>query len=951
MKKFGKKVLSLLMAGTMLTGLISPAMASYTLIGEVKNPTTVDHNGRTLYFYDVYENKTENRPDLSDETQFYMDALQNGGYFKDWVSIAYNIFKSQPDSYWDHANKGWDKSYGYDTQNNKEAEYIDFVNYMLHKQKRYIEEAGVAKENVGGYVSSGLSVAYSLAEVQKRATYDIASLPNRKLTDDDFLARHNIKGITDNTTSQLVLYSTVSTFDRYSRTEQIGYDSFTIAFYDFKLHVLSNEDELAGKVDLVENSNSNPSFVTLTRNEGISDITGQATLANSEKESISTTITNSSSYSFGEKMGVEVEGEAKIPLLAEGKLTISGEVSFGQVVETAYSQTTAIEENYDRSFNVGMTIPAHTEIMGEQTIGTETVKISYDCPVGVSYKVAVFSMCGTCYDDNIGVHKFDTVGYEQRSFVTFFGEHPGTPDASESLYMRATKHGGDTSYDQTYGYTQGTTAEGVSWGQGLDWKTIIGQGAPASAESGLKGGTNLIDSLDHTYPMSVSGATTSMVTKTLTTVQGAAEPLYPIASTYITWQSDNQWEQDRAFELTVGDTVPITSYRVKACNEFAVPYYGFVPTKGTWKIVNDQGEDTDAEENPVVSAVAEMVYDPITGSQILKATGVGTTYVKYFIPEEYYYTSDDVVSTNANISSPAYKVVVSAAPEEKPAPFEGTIEISGFVEAALGESVNLATVETLSVAAYDTTDKKVKATFSWEARELEEDGITVTTDGVLTATKEGTFHIRAYIDDVYSDWVEVAVSQPNRELILYTCYHPFVDVPHGSWYEPAVEFVYQNDIMDGIKADRFGPAGQVTRAQVAQTLYNLAGKPFVVDETLFADVAENAWYAKAVTWAAANGLTTGKSADRFDPNDFVTREQLVTFLCRYADWVGLELPDQTVDLSRYGDADQISSWARDFVVRALEAGIIQGKNAETLAPLSTADRAEFAQIFQNLLKE
>ena len=940
MKKFGKKVLSLLMAGTMLTSLLSPAFAAE----EGTDTTVINDKGRTLHFLDIGSTQLE-----SDEVDLYKKAIQSNHFFEDWVCLAYNIFKSQPSSYWDHAGKGWDKSYGYNTEDGEEAEYIDFVGYMLEAQERTIEEEGLMDENVAGYVSSGLSVADSLAEVQLRAAEDIASLPNRKISDKEFLERHDIDVLTGE--KRKVLYSTVTTFDRYGRTGQIGYDSFTIAFYDFQLCVLSNEDVLTGQVIPVENAGPKEGFVTLTENYGLSDVTGQATLANGVQESLATTITNSSTYSFGQSIGGTIGGEAKIPLLAEGKIQISGKLSFGQIMETAYSETKSITETVDKSYTITTTIPAHTVQIGQQTLAEETYTVSYDCPVGITYKVAIFSMCGTCYDDNIGVQQFDTAGYEQRSFVTIFGGSTDASDAVESLYQRATKHGSDASYEKTYGCTKGTDDDGDVWCTYLDWNTIIGQGAPASAMSGLKGGTNLISALDDSYPMSVAGAITTEVQETIATTQGAAQPILPIASTFISWQMDNDWSLDRAFELTVGETVPISSYRVQATDRDAVPYYGFVATKGTWKIVNEQGKDTDAEGKPVVSAVAEMVYDPITGSQTLKATGEGTTYVKYFIPEEYYYTYDGVASTNANISSPAYKVVVSAVPEEKPASFAGTIEINGFVEAAVGESVNLATVDTLSVAAYDTTDKKVKATFSWEARELEEDGIAVTTDGVLTATKEGTFHVRAYIDDVYSDWVEVIASQPNKELILYVCYHPFADVPHGSWYEPAVEFVYQNDIMNGVKADRFDPAVPVTRAQVVQTLYNLAGEPFVVSENPFADVAGDAWYAKAVAWAAANGLTTGKSTNRFDPNAPVTREQLVTFACRYAEWAGLELSAASVDLTQYVDANEVSGWAKDFVVRALGSGIIQGKNAETLAPLSTATRAEFAQIFQNLLEE
>lgn len=921
MKKFGKKLLALCLTGAMLTGLMPAAFAA----AAGTDTQVTNDKGRLIHFLDIGSSQLE-----TDEVTLYKKAIQSNDFLKNWASLAYNIFKSHPDSYWDTEGDGWDKDYG------KNGLYMDFVNYMLNAQSRHIEEAGLANENVAGYVSSGLSVANSLAEVQARAADDIANLPNRKLTGADFLARHPMDALTAD--QRLVLYSTVTAFDRYGRSEQIGYDSFTIAFYDFQLHVLSNEDQLTGQVIPVKNPAPKEGFVTLTENYGLSDITGQATLANGVQESLSTTITNSETYSFGEKIGVTIGGDVKIPLLAEGKVNITGELTYDQIMETAYSETSTITETMDKSYTVTTTIPAHTVQVGQQTMAEETYMVSYDCPVGISYKVAIFSMCGTCYDDNAWVQQFDTAGYEQRSFVTIFGGTTDAPDAVESLYQRAENHLGDTSYEKTYGCTEGTDDDGDVWCTGLNWSTIIAQGAPSSSVTGLKGGTALITALDGSYPMSEAGATTTVVQETISTTQGAAQPILPIASTFINWQLDDEWSLDRAFELTVGETVPISSYRVKATDRDAVPYYGFVATKGTWKIVDATGQET-------TSDVAKMVYDPVTGAQILEATGEGTTYVKYFIPEKTYYTYDGVASTNANISSPAYGVVVSA---EEPEPFDGTIALTGSVAVTVGETTNLNSEDGITVTAYDTTGKEVEPDVSWEAQELASKGISVTPDGVLTTTQAGTFHVRAYMDDVYSDWIEVVAAEP-VSLVLGVSYHSFGDVPYTHWANDAVGFVYQNDIMNGVKAAVFEPTGQVTRAQVAQTLYNLAGKPFIVDENPFADVADDAWYAKAVTWAAANGLTTGMKADRFDPNAPVTREQLVTFICRYADWAGLELSAGTVDLTQYEDADQISGWAKDFVVRALEAGIIQGHSSDALAPQGTATRSQIAQIFMNLL--
>ena len=244
----------------------------------------------------------------------------------------------------------------------------------------------------------------------------------------------------------------------------------------------------------------------------------------------------------------------------------------------------------------------------QQTKATTT----FDCPVGITCKVAIFSMCGTCYDDNAATQSFSAVGYEQRSFVTLFGGSTNATDAVESLYQRATKHGSDTSYDQTYGCTEGTNDGGGTWCTYLNWNSIIGLGVPSSSVSGLKGGTDLIYALDDTYPMSSSGGSSSVIQDSISAIQGEAQPILPIASTYIPWQVDNDWSLDRAFELSVGETLPISSYRVKACDKDAVDYYGFVATKGTWKIVDANGQETNLNS---VETLTVTAYDT-TGKEV-----------------------------------------------------------------------------------------------------------------------------------------------------------------------------------------------------------------------------------------------------------------------------------------------------------------------------------------------
>jgi len=55
---------------------------------------------------------------------------------------------------------------------------------------------------------------------------------------------------------------------------------------------------------------------------------------------------------------------------------------------------------------------------------------------------------------------------------------------------------------------------------------------------------------------------------------------------------------------------------------------------------------------------------------------------------------------------------------------------------------------------------------------------------------------------------------------------------------------------------------------------------------VFDDVPDGKFYADPVEWAFDNGITTGKTATTFAPDDNVTRGEAVTFLKRYHDAFG-----------------------------------------------------------------
>ena len=182
---------------------------------------------------------------------------------------------------------------------------------------------------------------------------------------------------------------------------------------------------------------------------------------------------------------------------------------------------------------------------------------------------------------------------------------------------------------------------------------------------------------------------------------------------------------------------------------------------------------------------------------------------------------------------------------------------------------------------------------------------------------------------------------------------PFTDVAEGAWYYGAVEYAYENGLMTGTSATTFAPNVTTTRAMLATLLYRLEGSPDLSNEILgypYADVDADSWYGDAVYWARLNGVVTGISAETFDPNGAITREQMAVMLYRYADYKGYDVTQGGMAAQEYADYESISSWAVSAVDWAVNAGLISGTSATTLTPQGSATRAEIATILMRFVE-
>ena len=168
----------------------------------------------------------------------------------------------------------------------------------------------------------------------------------------------------------------------------------------------------------------------------------------------------------------------------------------------------------------------------------------------------------------------------------------------------------------------------------------------------------------------------------------------------------------------------------------------------------------------------------------------------------------------------------------------------------------------------------------------------------------------------------------------------------GTWYHEAVDYALRNGLMGGYGNGLFGPDNHLSRAQLAQILYNREGKPAVMGGSAFTDVASGAWCAPAVAWAAERGIAGGYGSGTFGPNDKITREQLAVMLWRYAG-----NPAATEKELHFSDADKASGYALEALRWAVENGIVNGKGGGILDPQGLATRAQAAQMLMNFLEK
>ena len=174
----------------------------------------------------------------------------------------------------------------------------------------------------------------------------------------------------------------------------------------------------------------------------------------------------------------------------------------------------------------------------------------------------------------------------------------------------------------------------------------------------------------------------------------------------------------------------------------------------------------------------------------------------------------------------------------------------------------------------------------------------------------------------------------------------FKDFDRNAWYADAVSAAVDNGLLYGKSSTIIDPNGAMTRAEMAAIINRSFGCYKAADISQYKDVSKSKWYYKDVALAVQMGTYNGRSSSAMAPDSPITRQEAMTVVAR-----ALELDYDSyskTDLSTFSDRSEISNWALPYVRAMVGADYIHGRG-KVLAPLDNITRAEFAQIFANII--
>ena len=603
--------------------------------------------GETVY-YDVYDG--QNTLDGESTIDFYKKVLskQYGGtsILDIWSEVAVNVFKiGGPKFGYNYEFEDFDTWYGKNIKDDPDSNVEANADIDLLEQFKNMEPYSAGKSENHCVRASGLQYYSNLNNVQDAMLEQIVDVCGEQEVNADFkktvlqFCTPGGKGleILKDTTQQPVLAQVITNqFDsgRFYETTARWFSSFGIAFYDFELTPIIEENlsyiSGADNYDSVEEAfyDGAPGVTYTEDSDGVTSVSyiQNPTNANasvgvstskSGTYSVSNSFTESDSYTFSESAHFDVE------IGATNKVKFGVGFSASQAISTAYSESTSLSKTVSSSTSVNISLPPYTEVGVRQSETSCEQTVEYDCPVYITYKVAIFGMNGEYEQLLTSTGSWSKADYDQGSICVGFGDDTlvGGYKAPENLRnrLKASSSAFEVSHGKVTGMYEdqgdGHDPEQLTF---IDWNLVKNK---QDLEDLAEKAVNYI-------PMSSMGGKLTAKADYTSTEITQIYPMYDLKRI--------RFENDGKYTLGIGGKLDLNTVNVIGLNEFDQPYYGFLARMGTWHLCDKDGNDL-----PAYEAGKGITIEPTPTTQTIIANELGDYYLRFDIDEKFYTSVSD----------------------------------------------------------------------------------------------------------------------------------------------------------------------------------------------------------------------------------------------------------------------------------------------------------------------
>ena len=602
--------------------------------------------GETTYYNVLpYSDKTLDEYSLDEFYKYVLTSGYNGtNILETWSHVAENVFRiAGPTHGYNWEFEEYDKWYDKDEPNTSGS---SLANCDINLQQQFAQTSPYSSGELEYMCvrGSGLQMHSSLKNVENAMLEQITDVCGERDVATAFkndvlkfcTGGEGLK-LLQNETEQPVLAHIVTNqydcggLDLIDLTTERYFSSFGIAFYDFKLtpiiekdlQYISAADNYATIKDAFENDAPGVSYTEST--EGSSSISyiqnptsATASVGASTSKSVTNSISNSfsesESYSFTESLSVSNE----LIMFPEcWKMNINLGFSASQALSTAYSESTSLSETVSTSGSVNVNLPPYTELGIKQSVSKTEQSVEYNCPVAITYKVAIFGLNAQYYQDK-GTGSWSTADYDQGSICVGFGAdlEMGGVNAPENLYKRLAES--SVSFELSHGNVSGMYEDQADGHDPVDLTYIDWN---ASKEKNML--LNKAKDIVNWIPMSSIGGKMTIKTDSINTELTQIYPMYDLEKV--------RFAGTGAYTLGIGGALDLNTVSLIGLNKFEQPYYGFLDRMGTWQLCDKNGNDLPAYETG-----KGITIEPTPTTQTIIANEIGDYYLRFDIDEHYY---------------------------------------------------------------------------------------------------------------------------------------------------------------------------------------------------------------------------------------------------------------------------------------------------------------------------